>query len=77
MYTVPVGQNPSGAVSISYVIFVSFNVLMRPQTMGEARKKEIYDICVEFGTIGILVPHHLDLHSLHLDRLDRRYHRRR
>ncbi|EPQ59207.1 PLP-dependent transferase [Gloeophyllum trabeum ATCC 11539] len=33
MYTVPVGQNPSGA------------------TMGYRRKKEIYDICVEFDII--------------------------
>lgn len=33
MYTVPVGQNPSGA------------------TMGEKRKKEIYDICVKFDVI--------------------------
>ncbi|TFK55669.1 PLP-dependent transferase [Heliocybe sulcata] len=33
MYTVPVGQNPSGA------------------TMGEERKKEIYDICVEYDVI--------------------------
>ncbi|CAL1700165.1 unnamed protein product [Somion occarium] len=33
MYTVPVGQNPSGA------------------TMGLERKKEIYDICVEFDII--------------------------
>ncbi|TDL29994.1 PLP-dependent transferase [Rickenella mellea] len=33
MYTVPVGQNPTGA------------------TMGAKRKKEIYDICVEFDVI--------------------------
>lgn len=33
MYTVPVGQNPTGA------------------TMGGTRKKEIYDICVEFDVI--------------------------
>ncbi|EIN10771.1 PLP-dependent transferase [Punctularia strigosozonata HHB-11173 SS5] len=31
MYTVPIGQNPSGA------------------TMGAARKKAIYDVCVDFG----------------------------
>ncbi|THH17418.1 hypothetical protein EW146_g3385 [Bondarzewia mesenterica] len=35
MYTVPVGQNPSGA------------------TMKLERKKEIYDICVEFGNVII------------------------
>ncbi|KAI0310919.1 PLP-dependent transferase [Amylostereum chailletii] len=33
MYTVPIGQNPSGA------------------TMGLARKKEIYDVCVEYDII--------------------------
>lgn len=33
IYTVPIGQNPSGA------------------TMGLARKKEIYDICVEYDII--------------------------
>ncbi|KAJ2982280.1 hypothetical protein NUW54_g10772 [Trametes sanguinea] len=33
MYTVPVGQNPTGV------------------TMGVARKKEIYDICVEYDVI--------------------------
>ncbi|RXW25294.1 hypothetical protein EST38_g585 [Candolleomyces aberdarensis] len=33
MYTIPVGQNPTGA------------------TMGAARKKEIYDVCVEFDVI--------------------------
>ncbi|KZT24540.1 PLP-dependent transferase [Neolentinus lepideus HHB14362 ss-1] len=33
MYTVPVGQNPSGA------------------TMGGKRKKEIYDICVEYDIV--------------------------
>ncbi|TFY78193.1 hypothetical protein EWM64_g5817 [Hericium alpestre] len=33
MYTVPVGQNPSGA------------------TMGLRRKKEIYDVCVEFDVV--------------------------
>ncbi|OCH95918.1 PLP-dependent transferase [Obba rivulosa] len=33
MYTIPVGQNPSGA------------------TMGAERKKEIYDICVEYDII--------------------------
>ncbi|KDQ64466.1 hypothetical protein JAAARDRAFT_201799 [Jaapia argillacea MUCL 33604] len=33
MYTVPIGQNPSGA------------------TMGLSRKKEIYDICVEYDVI--------------------------
>ncbi|KAJ2931572.1 hypothetical protein H1R20_g5414, partial [Candolleomyces eurysporus] len=31
MYTIPVGQNPTGA------------------TEGAARKKDIYDVCVEFG----------------------------
>ncbi|RXW11690.1 hypothetical protein EST38_g14165 [Candolleomyces aberdarensis] len=33
MYTIPVGQNPTGA------------------TMGAARKKEVYDVCVEFDVI--------------------------
>ncbi|KAI0751113.1 PLP-dependent transferase [Daedaleopsis nitida] len=35
MYTVPVGQNPTGV------------------TMGIDRKKEIYDICVEYGMLNV------------------------
>jgi aromatic amino acid aminotransferase I / 2-aminoadipate transaminase len=50
MYTIPVGQNPTGAVSesrLQYDRSADFTM----QTMWGARKKEIYDICVEFDVI--------------------------
>jgi aromatic amino acid aminotransferase I / 2-aminoadipate transaminase len=71
IYTIPVGQNPSGAVcalSRSHRRHESHDLYS--QTMGAERKKAIYDICVEFGKCV------LDFLSHALTRLFRRDHRR-
>lgn len=52
IYTVPVGQNPSGSVRISGLSFQSLR-LMFTQTAGLQRKKNIYDICVEHGLLSV------------------------
>jgi hypothetical protein len=48
MYTVPVGQNPSGVVRISVPLSLH-NLMSCAQNVPALRKKEIYDICVEYG----------------------------
>lgn len=48
MYTVPIGQNPVGSVGV-LAIYSDRDADDVKQTMGAARKKEIYDICVEYG----------------------------
>lgn len=50
MYTIPVGQNPTGSVSPeSSRLRVHAQTLLY-QTMSIERKKRIYDICVEYGS---------------------------
>jgi aromatic amino acid aminotransferase I / 2-aminoadipate transaminase len=54
VYTVPVGQNPSGLVcgEIQYFGSRSLSDCCRyHQTMGLERKKAIYDVCVDYGAV--------------------------
>ncbi|KAI0265959.1 PLP-dependent transferase [Gloeopeniophorella convolvens] len=54
IYTVPVGQNPSGAVrppTSRPARLLSHHTHTHTQTMSLARKQAIYDVCVEFDLI--------------------------
>ncbi|KAJ3571430.1 hypothetical protein NP233_g3765 [Leucocoprinus birnbaumii] len=61
MYTVPIGQNPTGA------------------TMHLERKKEIYDICVKFGSLDVIIveddPYFFLQEGLYTPRQDRVMHK--
>ncbi len=53
MYTVPVGQNPSGLVCLFFFNSRSLSDCCRCcQTMGLERKGAIYDVCVEYGAVS-------------------------
>jgi hypothetical protein len=53
MYIVPVGQNPSGSVSVQTGLGMHSHDYCI-QTMSVARKKQIYDICVKYGQCIVL-----------------------